>query len=557
MKCFLFVFLYICELKILFKMRKFAVILFLLCVCFTNMWTVTAQNEVRTCTATAPALSTERNTSWLSWASNTPTYHMMSLTNPTPYYAIQRFTTSDLANYNGMQLTKVSFLPSNVASEPTVATYTVIVYTGGYYSGSYTSNSPGTQVAFQQLSSVTYGEWNTITLNSPVTINSSQELWIAIYVNASQGYAMSHDDATPVNGKGNLMGYNGYWGLPDDFLSGADINNWNIAGCVTDGVEEQFIDLSVKFINNGTQQNEITNLNVNAGQPLRPIIVVHNNNSYQASLDYTDTVFIHGTMDGVPFSTHTLASDTLESGRGVWLSVLEMSAADLFTNGYLGTTHTLCYEISTPAGWHDADLSNNSACVTVSFADYSQYYHITVVNQDGTVSPDGDVSIYPGGSQRFVITPPDSMIIDRLLVDGVDRTSDVHNLLGVGKVYTFTNVQSDHTLHVFYRLDDTGFDEPSRNAVAVYPNPACDGRINIEADVNIRQVVVYNMWGRALQKFSFSNVPHQCNAWELTTSSVMRPAGQQVSIDLTGFRGTFILEVVTDAGVFSKKIILQ
>lgn len=476
-------------------------------------------------TAEQPADSGERSSNWLSWAQNTDIYHMIGFNNSVQYYAMQRFTTSDLAPYNGMQLTQVRFLPSNVASEPTSATYTVVVYTGGSYEGYYLYNSPGTLRCSQVVNDITYGHWKTVVLNTPITINSSQELWIGVYVQATQGYAMSHDDATPVSGKGDLMGYNGYWGLPDDFLTDPEIHNWNVAGCVTDGVTEEYIDLKVRFINNGTSQTTITSLNVPTNASFRPAAVVHNDNSFQASLDYTDTITLLGYMDGNLFSTHRYY-DTLLSGRGIWMNILEMSPSEVFQNGYCGTTHNFCYEVVVPSGWNDCDLTNNSACITVSFANYSQLYHITVLNTDSTVSPDGVVDIYPGGNQRFVITPPEGMSINQVLADNVDVTDDVHQIIGVGKTYTFTNVQSDHTLLVTYREGGVGIEEQQLNALRVYPNPATT-RLYLDGATGVRSVTVFDLAGRTV----------------LST-------GACDNLNIEGLQaGSYILNVVTDQGV--------
>lgn len=475
------------------------VMFLLLAACFQLRAQEAFPNGIRPQSHPSPTEDDSRNASWLTWASNTETYHMMSLTNPTPYFAMQRFATADLASYNGMQLTKVKFLPSSVAEEPTIATYTIVVYTGGYYYGSYSYNDPGTLVTSQVVNDITYGEWKTVTLNNPVTINSSQELWIGVYVNATQGYAMSHDDGSAVVGKGNIMGYEGYWGEPDEFLSGADIRNWNIAGCVSDGTEESSIDLSIKFINNGISQTEISSLNVAAGSNFRPVIVVHNNNNIQADQDFTDTVFIHGYMDDVPFSEHILAHDTLESGRGVWFNIMEMQAPEVFAAGYCGSTHTFCYEISTSSAWNDADLTNNRACLALTFGDYDTYYHISVLNTDGTIAPDSIVTIYAGGNQRFVITPPDSMIIDQVFVDGTDATANVTTLVGIGKTYTFSNVQSNHTLQVTYKLgtdtSNVNITDLKINNLHIYPNPA-SSELNIENANGIQEVRIYDMEGR-------------------------------------------------------------
>ena len=493
---------------------------------------VCAQELLPDQTAATPLPTADRNSHWLTWANNTAIYHMLGFNSTTQFYAVQRFATSDLTAYNGMQLTKVRFLPSNVASDPTSASYSIVVYTGGDYYGDYYYNYPGSLVASQVVNNVVYSEWNTVTLNTPITINASQELWIGVYVTAYSGYAMSHDDATPVNGKGNLMGYNGYWGFPSDFFSGADVNNWNIAGLVSDGTDESLIDLSIKFINNGISQTEISNLNVNAGAPFRPCIVVRNENTIQADMDYTDTTYIQGYMDGIPFSTNTLSRDTLLSGHGVWLNVVEMAAADVLENGYCGSTHTFCYKVHAAPGWADADTTNNEACITVTFADYDTYYEITVLNTDGTISPDGIVRVPAGQSKRFTITAPDGMRIAQALADGLDVTDDIHTMISIGKTYTFNDVQADHTFEVLYELANSLADEPDDN-LSVYPNPATD-QLTIKTTERIREVRIFDLTGRQV--------------W----------MGDDTAINIQHLtNGTYILQITTDAGVQHGKFVKQ
>lgn len=481
----------------------------------------------------APDLEQDRASHWLTWSNNTSSYHMIGFDGTTQYYAMQRFTTSDLSPYNGQQLTKIRFLPSSVSSEPTSASYSVVVYTGGDYYGYPLLNDPGTQVRSQVVTDITYGSWKTVTLNSPLTINASEELWIGVYVTAYSGYAMSYDDGTAVADKGNLMGYDGEWGVPSDFFSNTSVTNWNIAGLVTDGVEETFIDLSVRFINNGTDQDDITSMNVPAGQPFRPVIVVRNESSAQATLDYTGITTVTGYMDNVQVSTHQLSAQTLESGHGVWLQASELSSQDVFEQGYCGTTHNFCYEVSSAPGWNDADLTNNRACITVTFGEYSNLYHITVLNEDSTISPSGVVDVIPNGNQRFVITPPEGMQIAQALADGVDVTSDIVSVFGVGKTYTFHNVQADHTFQVLYGV--ASVDDFSTPDVDVFPNPV-GSQLNITSGKRVQKLSVYDCTGRVVKSSDIPSDRFEINVDDLHS-------------------GVYFVEIVVGKQIITKKFV--
>lgn len=506
---------------------------------------------VRTAEFPAPDAEQDRSSSILTWSQNTGTYNMIGFDGTTQFYAMQRFATSDLTPYNGQQLTKIRFVPSSTSSEPTNATYSVVVYRGGSFYGLTLLNSAGTLVCSQEVPSVTYGAWNTVTLNTPYTINASEELWIGVYVTAYAGYPMSYDDTTVVSDKGNVMGYDGLWGVPSDFFNNTDVRNWNIAGVVTDGVEESYIDLAVRFVNSGTDLTDITSMEVPAGQPFRPVIYIRNVNSVQASLDYTDTISIVGYMDGVPFSTHYISNDTVASGYGGWLQITEMTYQNIFAQGYCGTTHTFSYELSATAGWADADLSNNRDSITVTFGQYSTLYHITVFNEDSTVSPNGVVHIYPGGNQRFVITPPEGQRIVQALADGVDVTADVHNVVNIGKTYTFYNVQSDHTFQVLYENipeDTSSVRDLSMPEMSLFPNPTT-GVVNVHCTMNDVQsdnieIQVFDVYGRML------NVTNPSDA--------RGTSPQTMKIDLSGYStGIYFVKLVNGGKVIAVQKVVK
>lgn len=504
--------LYLCALILLIMKKIFAFFV------ITLLFVASGVSQiVRSFEAPAPDVEQNRASSILTWAQNTGVYNMIGLEEQAPFYAMQRFATSDLASYNGQQLTKIRFLPSSHSSEPTAATYSVVVYKGGNFNGSTSSNSAGTLVFFQELPSVTYGAWNTVELNTPYTINSSEELWFGVYVTAQAGYPMSYDDTTVVSNKGNVMGYDGAWGVPSDFFSNTDVRNWNIAGVVTDGEEESFIDLAVRFVNNGTDLEDITAIEVPAGQPFRPVIAIRNVNSSQATLDYTDTITITGYMDNVPVSTRFLSNDTVPSGYGGWLQISEMTNQQIFAQGYCGTTHTFSYEVSATAGWVDANLTNNRDSITVTFGQYSTLYHITVLNEDSTISPSGVVDVYPGGNQRFVIAPPEGQRIAQALADGVDVTADVHSVVNVGKTYTFYNVLSDHTFQVLYETveeDTTSVGDLVVPEISLFPNPV-GSQLNITSGKMVQKLSVYDCTGRVVKSFAIPSDRFEINVEDL------------------------------------------
>ncbi|MBQ3733777.1 MAG: C10 family peptidase, partial [Bacteroidales bacterium] len=119
----------------------------------------------------------------LTWYENTDFIGFGSANSSIQRYIVHRFDTNDLAPYHGKRLTAVSFIAS-----PDVTTYRIVVYQGGKIRTA-TYLQSGTQVVNQNvdISSLTMGYWNTIPLNTPVTIDASQELWYGIYLESPAG----------------------------------------------------------------------------------------------------------------------------------------------------------------------------------------------------------------------------------------------------------------------------------------------------------------------------------------------------------------------------------
>ena len=122
----------------------------------------------------------------------------------------QRFTPSQLADLNvtGAKLTRISFMPNEAN-----ATYSVRVWTGGSVSGGGVYN-PGTLVysgAVLSGSSLRLRSWNDVTLTTPVTIPSNQELWIGYHINTQGGYPAGADVGPRVEGFGDVILWNNVW----------------------------------------------------------------------------------------------------------------------------------------------------------------------------------------------------------------------------------------------------------------------------------------------------------------------------------------------------------
>ena len=130
-----------------------------------------------------------------------------------------RFTTEDLKSAKGLLLTKVSFIP--VLSKATT-TYSIRVWLGGDWD----SRNAGTMVTDQIIPSHIVNIWNEITLDTPVPIDGTQELWIGVRCNTTEGYPATIERFGAIEGKGNLMFFEGNWNTATEL--GGFTGNWII-----------------------------------------------------------------------------------------------------------------------------------------------------------------------------------------------------------------------------------------------------------------------------------------------------------------------------------------
>ncbi|MDR0833095.1 MAG: M6 family metalloprotease domain-containing protein [Candidatus Symbiothrix sp.] len=163
-------------------------------------------------------------------------------------YAV-RFTPDDLEIYPGYQLTAISYgvLNSNinlvVAGSPTLK-YTLCVWTGG--------NGTAPQILVHEqdvpdLASNFNAGWHKIALDSPITIDSSKDLWFGIRVTKKNPflvldgpiYPFACDAGPKVLGKGIWTFEGGVW----DNNATRDYNNWALNASIepTESVQSYLI----------------------------------------------------------------------------------------------------------------------------------------------------------------------------------------------------------------------------------------------------------------------------------------------------------------------------
>jgi len=144
-----------------------------------------------------------------------------------------RFASSDIAEYNGWQITKIKFFPK--VGSPIV--YSLEILTG--------STVPTLDYS-QELSSVSVDQWNEITLNESFTIDASTDLWVGYWVQNQPAltYPVGCDQGPAVAGKGDMISVDGLasWNSLSTLVPTLNYN-FNIQIYVIDqtGIEKQMV----------------------------------------------------------------------------------------------------------------------------------------------------------------------------------------------------------------------------------------------------------------------------------------------------------------------------
>jgi hypothetical protein len=250
----------------------------------TNVMATATDSDI-TVTWTSPEQG-----AWLQWDDGT-NYNALGLTGGGTFYAASMWEPSDLTNYDGQYLTKISFFVGDSILDTT--TYVVKVWQG---------DNAGTELVSQDVTIVP-GDWNEVMLNTPVMIDASQKLWFGFEATAPDGSFPAGMDAGPaVAGKGDQISFDAAnWAT----LSGYGIDrNWNLAGFVSPSVNSPVAKPMVKETIDNPTVADLALAGVNEAHPSMPAdkglvsFNVYRNGTMVANISdtiYTDAGLSDGT----------------------------------------------------------------------------------------------------------------------------------------------------------------------------------------------------------------------------------------------------------------------
>jgi len=183
-------------------------------------------------------------------------------------------------------------------------------------------------------------------------------------------------------------------------------------------------------------------------------------------------------------------------------------------------------------------FTNVTAAHTIEASFAIETYTITAsAGANGSISPDGSVSVDHGSGQSFTITPAVNYSIDDVLVDGVS--------VGAVASYDFTNVTAAHTIEASFVINAytitasvgaNGSISPS-GGVSVIHGSNQGFTITPSTNYHVADVLVDGVSVGQLTSYTFTNVtaPHTITAsFAIDTNTITATAGSNGTISPSG-----------------------
>ena len=154
---------------------------------------------------------------WLHWDNGTM-WGGLGYDGPATFSVASRWPVSDIAPYNGTYLKKIRFVPTEAT-----ASYTLKVWKG---------TDASTLLLSQLVIDPLISGWCEVTLNSPVLIDGTEELWFGYEITQTIGFPAGLGPGPAVAGKGDMIN-SGYGWFSVKEAWGWEFN-WTLQGFVSE-----------------------------------------------------------------------------------------------------------------------------------------------------------------------------------------------------------------------------------------------------------------------------------------------------------------------------------
>jgi len=172
--------------------------------------------------------------------------------------------------------------------------------------------------------------------------------------------------------------------------------------------------------------------------------------------------------------------------------------------GDLGGSGSSSTSGSGPANSGDGD---DDDFIITDIENIKKSYNITAsAGTGGTISPNGTVAVAEGSDKTFTITPNEGYVIDKVLVDGVNK--------GAVSSYKFEDIKAAHTITASFKVKTYTITSSAGTGGKISPNGTTSINhgsdktytITPNAGYKIEKVVVDGVNKGAVSSYKFSNV---------------------------------------------------
>lgn len=144
-----------------------------------------------------------------------------------------------------------------------------------------------------------------------------------------------------------------------------------------------------------------------------------------------------------------------------------------------------CYTVKSVCSGLESEASNE-ACVNLIIT----YTIVATADAGGTITPNGEVSVNQGENATFAIQPNENYVVSAIIIDGVN--------MGDLEVFTFENVNANHTIHAEFDFTDS-MHNIIDNGLTIYPIPAKD-KLTVKGK-NICKIELFDLKGQSVATY--------------------------------------------------------
>ncbi len=402
-----------------------------------------------------------------------------------------RWEPPEIAEYHGMQITKISFFPNYEACD-----YRLVIWVGEDAIPAY----------FQDVDDIVVGEWNVVELDSPFIIDGTDVLWFGVNFDTEDGFPAGCDGGPAIAGKGDLIRIGHDW---VSMFKEYDLDyNWNLQAFVEEFVLYTDVNGYASF---EAKKGEYTYMVVKEGYKtyLGEVEVIDQDISLEITLEEGDdpecvVTFNVMDVDDNPIEGATVIFDeenykTDNEGKAVITDVeVGFYYYSVTKEGYLSVEDI---------------VGVNKENFTVNVTLHPEKFILTLniePEEGGNVYGDGE---YEEGEEVTITAEANE---NENIYKFVNWTGDTDNVDDPGSETTTVIMPAyDIELTANFR-DVTTVEKLTAADISIFPNPASD-KFTVESSEPVKQIRLLNISGQVIKDMAVDALHTEINVHNLQT----------------------------------------